>query len=114
MFTMIKAADVLRDTPNLRTYTQFASRAKRIRVRRAVNETVDEGALIAKYKEEISLLRQQLSRAAAITHSPRRGATPCSSFFFCSSLQLLCVLAQVPVERRVDTNALQTHSLSQA
>lgn len=42
-------------------------------MRRTVNETVDEGALIAKYKEEISLLRQQLSRAAAITHSPRRG-----------------------------------------
>jgi hypothetical protein len=52
---------------------KFASRAKRIRVRAEVNETLDEGALIAKYKEEITVLREQLSRAATLTNSPRRG-----------------------------------------
>lgn len=52
---------------------KFASRAKRIRVRAEVNETLDEGALIAKYKEEIAVLREQLSRAATMTNSPRRG-----------------------------------------
>jgi hypothetical protein len=58
---------------------QFASRAKRIRVRAEVNETLDEGALIAKYKEEISVLREQLSKAATMTQSPRRGASVAQS-----------------------------------
>ena len=46
--------------PHSTTHPPTQSRAKRIRVRAEVNETVDEGLLILKYKEEIAALREQV------------------------------------------------------